>query len=306
MPSFIAPPNITSDTDLTFRLTVKDDKNISSTDDAMVTINHIIAGNKSPVGYAGTDQTVNANSMVYLDSSKSKDPDGDKIISYSWKQISGPAVTLNNSNTANPSFKAPNVSTDTDLKFSLMVKDDKESTGNPVFVTITVKHINHNPTANAEKNQTVTPGYVVSLDGTGSKDPDGDPLSYSWVQVDGPSVKIDDSKTAVVTFTAPKDISSDTDMIFELTVRDSKNATSKDSVKVTVKYIPPPNQPPVANAGPDQTVNSGDNVTLDGSGSTDSDGKIVSYSWKQISGPYYNAKQCKFCKINIHSSNCFI
>ena len=32
----------------------------------------------------------------------------------------------------------------------------------------------------------------------------------------------------------------------------------------------------------DQTVNSGDTVTLDGSASTDSDGKIVSYTWKQV------------------------
>ena len=37
----------------------------------------------------------------------------------------------------------------------------------------------------------------MSLDARASKDPDGDPLSYSWVQVDGPSVKLDDSKTVL-------------------------------------------------------------------------------------------------------------
>jgi large repetitive protein len=37
--------------------------------------------------------------------------------------------------------------------------------------------------------------------------------------------------------------------------------------------------PPVANAGPDQVVNEGDRVTLSGTGSHDSDGEIVSYSW---------------------------
>lgn len=36
---------------------------------------------------------------------------------------------------------------------------------------------------------------------------------------------------------------------------------------------------PIANAGPDQVVNEGDRVTLTGTSSSDSDGKIVSYTW---------------------------
>jgi hypothetical protein len=49
--------------------------------------------------------------------------------------------------------------------------------------------------------------------------------------------------------------------------------------------VPLPNNPPVANAGPDQTVTDSDNsgsetVTLNGSGSTDGDGTIASYTWR--------------------------
>jgi len=44
------------------------------------------------------------------------------------------------------------------------------------------------------------------------------------------------------------------------------------------------NMIPTANAGNDQTVNAGETVTLDGSGSTDADGTVVSYKWVQISG----------------------
>jgi K319L-like, PKD domain/Beta-propeller repeat len=45
------------------------------------------------------------------------------------------------------------------------------------------------------------------------------------------------------------------------------------------------NQPPVANAGPDQQVASRSVVHLDGGESTDPDGTIAGYSWHQTSGP---------------------
>ncbi|MCY3682171.1 MAG: SUMF1/EgtB/PvdO family nonheme iron enzyme [Gemmatimonadetes bacterium] len=45
-----------------------------------------------------------------------------------------------------------------------------------------------------------------------------------------------------------------------------------------------PNQPPNVQAGPDQTVDAGDKVTLRGSAS-DSDGTIETYRWEQVDGP---------------------
>jgi PKD domain len=48
---------------------------------------------------------------------------------------------------------------------------------------------------------------------------------------------------------------------------------------------PPLSQPPSANAGPDQAVIEGNPVTLDGRGSIDPEGDIVSYQWTQTSGP---------------------
>ena len=67
-----------------------------------------------------------------------------------------------------------------------------------------------------------------------------------------------------LTFTAPSNISSDTQMIFELIVRDSKNVSSTDDVIVTDKYVSPPNRLPTANVGPYYTVNANENVTLNG------------------------------------------
>tara|TARA_Y100000310_G_scaffold92100_1_gene89663 strand:+ start:22587 stop:25574 length:2988 start_codon:yes stop_codon:yes gene_type:complete len=48
---------------------------------------------------------------------------------------------------------------------------------------------------------------------------------------------------------------------------------------------PQVNQPPVANAGPDQSVAAGATCILEGSNSSDGDGSIVSYSWRKVSGP---------------------
>jgi hypothetical protein len=49
--------------------------------------------------------------------------------------------------------------------------------------------------------------------------------------------------------------------------------------------IPQPQQPPIANAGPDQTVASGAPVQLDGSGSIDPAGQALTYMWTQTAGP---------------------
>ena len=44
-------------------------------------------------------------------------------------------------------------------------------------------------------------------------------------------------------------------------------------------------EPPIANAGPDQSVRMGAIVTLDGTESYDPEGQSLAYSWTQTSGP---------------------
>jgi sugar lactone lactonase YvrE len=242
------------------------------------------ATNHPPIANAGPNQIVNENTTVSLVGA-GIDSDPTDILSYLWRQTAGPAVNLSNRSSTNPTFISPIVPSDTELKFSLTVTDDKGVTSSPAIVAVTIKHINRPPIADAGINQSVNEGYAVTLDGSASKDPDSDPVTYSWIQTDGPSVKLNDADTSMATFTAPSNISSDTDLIFRLTVTDNKNASSTDDVKVTIKHIPQPNQSPVANAGTDQTVNEGYAVTLDGTASSDSDGSIASYSWKQIEGP---------------------
>jgi hypothetical protein len=143
---------------------------------------------------------------------------------------------------------------------------------------------NQKPTANAGSDQTVNEGDAVSLDGSGSSDPDGTVESYSWTQTAGTSVTLDDASSATPSFTAP-DVGADGETLtLELTVTDNDGATSTaDTVNVKVDNVIV-NQPPTANAGSDQTVNEGASVSLDGSASTDPDGDTLTYAWTQTAG----------------------
>jgi ELWxxDGT repeat protein len=78
--------------------------------------------NLAPVANAGPDRTVVRRTTVTLDGRGSSDADG--TITYSWRQLSGPAVTLTNANTSQPRFTAPNVSSTRLLDFELKVTDN--------------------------------------------------------------------------------------------------------------------------------------------------------------------------------------
>ncbi|HEY9399861.1 MAG TPA: hypothetical protein VIP29_08215 [Nitrososphaeraceae archaeon] len=73
---------------------------------------------------AGKDRTVYEGTSVTLNGSNSMSKDS-LILSYSWKQIPNPTVTIGSANTMIWSFVAPNVSTDTTFTFELTVTNDK-------------------------------------------------------------------------------------------------------------------------------------------------------------------------------------
>ena len=139
------------------------------------------------------------------------------------------------------------------------------------------------PIANAGADQITTlPKDSVILDGTTSSDADGTITSYKWLKISGPvsSNIVNATSSITVVKTLMMGIYK-----FELTVTDNGGLSAKDTVQIIVDN-PLVNQPPVANAGNDQTIIlPTDSASLNGNSSFDPDGTIVSYSWLKILGP---------------------
>jgi hypothetical protein len=278
-PAFTAPDVAPGGASLQFRLTVTDNEGLKDTDTTVV---NVIGDNDPPMADAGPDQTVDEENMVMLSGSNSTDPEGERL-SYRWKQVAGPSVTLSDPTADQPQFNAPNVaSSGAALMFELTVSDSlglKDTDD----ITVNVTGDNDPPTANAGTDQTVDEdsSEVIVLDGSKSSDPDDGIESYRWKQVAGPAVTLSDPKADRPTFATPNVTPVGISLSFELRVVDAGGLQSADTIIVNVTGD---NDPPTANAGADQTVREKSEVALDGSNSFDPDDGIASYRWKQVAG----------------------
>lgn len=257
-----------------FRLTVTDNLGASGSDDVSVTVN---AANSPPTANAGPNITLNLPVNSTTISGNGTDPDG-SIVSFSWTQVTGPnTATLANANTITVSVSNLVQGTYT---FRLTVTDNNGATGNDEM-NVVVNAANQAPVANAGSDQTITlPTNTTNLSGNGT-DADGTITSYAWQQRSGPaSATFSNSNTPTVTVT----VGASGTYTFRLTVTDNQGATGFDEVVLIVNPAAV-NQPPIVNAGPNQTITLPLNsINLTGTAS-DPDGSISSSLWSKISGP---------------------
>jgi len=270
-----ATPTFTADKagQYTAQLVVNDGTVDSLPDTVMISTD-----NTAPVANAGPDQTAAVGSTVTMNGTGSTDADGDAL-TYQWSFVltpTGSTASISNPTSPNPTFVADKAG---QYVAQLIVND---GTADSLPDTVMISTDNTAPVANAGLDQSVVIGSTVTLNGGGSTDVDGNPLTYDWMFLSvptGSTASFSNPTAANPTFIADKA----GQYVAQLIVNDGTANSLPDTVTITTTGIM--NTAPIADAGMDQTVSVGATVQLDGSGSQDADADTLHYKWTLTSVP---------------------
>ncbi len=261
-----------------YRITVSDNDGLTASDQVIITVKPEPA-NTAPDVDAGNNQSITLPENSLNLNGSASDADGN-IVSILWEQLSGP----NAANIGSPSNLNTSISflVEGSYTFSLTVIDDggEEVTDN-VSITVVPELANDPPVADAGNDLEVTlPENSITIQGNAT-DSDGTVESILWEQTSGPNTA-SSTDLSLAEITISNLIQGA--YVFRLTVVDDDGDTNSDQLAINV-LPPPPNDPPVADAGNDSTVTFPvQHFVIHGEG-MDNDGVIESVEWSQISGP---------------------
>jgi PKD repeat protein len=237
---------------LTVTLTVTDGGGNTDVDAFFVSVD------QSPVAEAGPgEMTVPEDSVVTFDGTGSSDDQ--EIANYSWEVVE--LVEYSTEVVFTFTFDTPGT-----YHVELIVVDYSGQVSEPDTILVTVTDVT-NPVADAGEDLYVEVGDAVTLDGSASYDNVGI-VTFEWSCDD---IEVWDSTDEI----SHRTFGSEGTYNITLEVSDAAGNTGTDSITV---YVTTPNEPPVADAGDDAEVQTGEEIQLDGSGSTD-DGEMVNYTW---------------------------
>lgn len=280
-PTFMAPEVANGNIKvLTFQLTVTDPQGASSSDIVEIIVNPV---NHAPVVDAGRDKiifpSINAISLV----GSVVDADDDEL-TFGWEQTSGPEIILENPDLRYLTIESTSIdfSNFTPMEFTLTAKDGFGGVGSDSALVYPYFGVPKNDLISIDAGplQTVREGETVTLDVTGETKT-GKPITYSWVQLIGPSVMLSSYVGDEVQFIAP-DLENDVPELLSFQVVGYSEGSGWASDIAMVRVLPF-NGPPVADAGPDQNVRQNVFVNLVGSGTDPEDTKLK-FQWSQKSG----------------------
>ena len=253
----------------TLQLVVHDGYDLSLPDTVILNV-----GNVKPVAHAGADQPVTIGQSVTLDGSASTDADGDPL-SYLWSLTARPADSTAQLSSTSTAITTIDIDAHGSYQLQLIVNDGFEDS-EPDSLVLDV--INVKPVANAGPDRSVYLNEIVTLDGTGSTDADGDDIGYHWSLLSKPAGSTA-SLVNATTVNPSLRIDRHGMYIVQLIVNDGLEESDADTAVLDVINVRP-----VADAGADQTVTKGSTFTLNGAGHDD-DGDALTYQWSLLNRP---------------------
>ncbi len=285
----LAQPTFTGidDAVVDMTLTVTDDDADSDTDTAVVTVNNV-----SPTVEAGTDQNADVGETVSLDPATFTDPGiaDTHTATIDWDDGTVEAGTVDQvSGTVTGSHSYASAGTYT---VTVTVTDDDGGSHSDTM-TVSVEALPTLSITDAQVEETDANFFaqlIVTLSAPSSSD-----VSFDVAAVDGTAMSGTDYNRSSGRITIPAgstlavtgveivgdDIEEPTED-FTINISNPSGATisvSEATWTILDDDTPDPNTPPVANAGGPYQVDEGSAVLLDGTGSSDADGTVVSYDW---------------------------